>query len=571
MDTGSKTLAQLSEENKEAKYVSIEVASKISGYTKDYLERLCHLHKVSYKLWNNGALVIELESLLRATQAILLSYEGVAFVDKNELSDPPPDAGEQPMIAVLFDQKGAGNADRKSLTEHGAQPIPRFGESEDAIGNSFSFIGRAVVSDVEPGKKNKIPEVAEVKKPEVKPIEPAVIQSEKKEVTVVKKEEVRAEEKEDEAPDEAKEIKIKTPFAELPPAVTAAAGSVHVMIQPDNSDDDGMVARTISAVPGQKVEHLQIMNADAPAITVPRAPTKVKIVGDNWDHMLLGGEGKEEEKTPEVAAVTPVMNDAKPSETPSTYRPVETSLDREAHNDPVPLFPVIEKKGAAFVVSTIPHAGAVTAVPLAPITAPQRTVVFSPAPFDTAPAGISLPSSVVMNSRIATVDSVLAAQTGAVAPSVPMKQEISTLAPIVPKRTAPTLSTIPMHEEEHHLSIYEPHPLIKSTGFNATFAVMLIAASFLLLGDTYLKNAVGSVRPASTVAAVGAALGGSALATTSAPSSEAERDTNTGGVLPFSNDIVATSGTEANTVIVQPMFPGGAGKAYEFVVVPISK
>jgi hypothetical protein len=76
MDTGAKTLAQLSEEGKETKYVTLETGAKISGYTKDYLERLCLLNKVEYRLWSNGNFVIELDSLLRETQAILLSYEG---------------------------------------------------------------------------------------------------------------------------------------------------------------------------------------------------------------------------------------------------------------------------------------------------------------------------------------------------------------------------------------------------------------------------------------------------------------------------------------------------------------
>ena len=88
MDIGAQTLAQLSLENKEAKYITIEMGSNISGYTKEYLERLCRLNKVIYRIWNNGAFVIELESLLKETHTILLSYEGITFVDKSELSDP---------------------------------------------------------------------------------------------------------------------------------------------------------------------------------------------------------------------------------------------------------------------------------------------------------------------------------------------------------------------------------------------------------------------------------------------------------------------------------------------------
>jgi hypothetical protein len=39
-------------------------------------------------------------------------------------------------------------------------------------------------------------------------------------------------------------------------------------------------------------------------------------------------------------------------------------------------------------------------------------------------------------------------------------------------------------------------------------------------------------------------------------------------MLPFSSDIVATSGARANSIIVRPVFENGEGKAYEYIVVP---
>ena len=84
MDIGQKTLGQLSAERNEKKYVTLETAAKLSGYTKDYLERLCRLGKIEYRMWNNGQYVPELESLLRETHTILVSFEGVQMVNKEE-------------------------------------------------------------------------------------------------------------------------------------------------------------------------------------------------------------------------------------------------------------------------------------------------------------------------------------------------------------------------------------------------------------------------------------------------------------------------------------------------------
>lgn len=89
MDIGQKTLGQLSAERNEKKYITLETAAKISGYTKEYLERLCRLGKIEYRLWNNGQYVPELDSLLKETHTILVSFEGIQFVNKDETIEPP--------------------------------------------------------------------------------------------------------------------------------------------------------------------------------------------------------------------------------------------------------------------------------------------------------------------------------------------------------------------------------------------------------------------------------------------------------------------------------------------------
>lgn len=91
--------------NDEQKYVTLETGSKLSGYTQDYLERLCRLKKVGYRIRTDGQFVIELESLLQETQTILLSHDGVSFVDKGELADPVPEVTRGVLSSALKEVK----------------------------------------------------------------------------------------------------------------------------------------------------------------------------------------------------------------------------------------------------------------------------------------------------------------------------------------------------------------------------------------------------------------------------------------------------------------------------------
>jgi len=85
MDPDKKTLDQLSQGGKEKNYVTLETASKLSGYTKDYLERLCRFDHIEHGTLAEGQFVLELESLLRETHTILLNYEGIVFIDKKKI------------------------------------------------------------------------------------------------------------------------------------------------------------------------------------------------------------------------------------------------------------------------------------------------------------------------------------------------------------------------------------------------------------------------------------------------------------------------------------------------------
>ncbi len=612
MDTGSKTLAQLSEENKEIKYVSLDTASHISGYTKDYLERLCRLNKVAYMLGPNGAFVIELESLLRETQAILLSYEGVTFVEKSELTEPVARMGMDTTmlssasrevdtrVASLTGEKDMDGSSHRVFTERATREIPHFAQSEneEATGNSFSFVGRAVVSDVEPEYTKQQKAAPKVSVTPATP-EPVNIVDQKlpekpKEKLQEKKVEIQAEKtmiptvQTVVPPLEVKPMQFIVPKAEstVTPITATVPTAMHIKVMTEHEAES--VAKTIPAVSGSQVvlaafekrsEEEQTKEKPRGNIGVPHAPTKVKVMGDNWDEALLGNE--------KVKGTTHVQIKEDKQNITSPYRPIQTSIDREAHDDPAPLFPPIERKVQAPVIDAIVaevpkvtlHAFSESeqVVALAPVVeqpkVEQKTVVFDPASGVVAASSQKIvPASVVMSNRIAAVDSVIGVD------AIPMKGiplAVAAKEDRVPSK--PALAAIPMHEEQHHLSIYEAHPLMKSTGFNAVFAVMLLSASFLMIGGTYLQSAGSSLNSATYVAGVGAAIDNSVLQNDSAATIAASRQREvgtpeSGGILPFSNDIVATSGERTNTVIVRPVSrDGSTGKAYEFMVVPVAK
>lgn len=102
MDPERKTLADLSKEVKEKKYITLDTASKLSGYTIEYLERLCRLDKLEHRTILKGGFAIELQSLLRETHTLLISDNEIDFVDQRELA-PPVVAVSTPEEAPLVE------------------------------------------------------------------------------------------------------------------------------------------------------------------------------------------------------------------------------------------------------------------------------------------------------------------------------------------------------------------------------------------------------------------------------------------------------------------------------------
>lgn len=509
MDTGAKTLAQLSEEGKETKYVTLETGAKISGYTKDYLERLCLLNKVEYRLWSNGNFVIELDSLLRETQAILLSYEGITFVDKNELTDPVPQVVGNILSSVLGSASSGATAtplasyeDSPAFKSGIAQEVPTFGRTISEHSTPVSFIGRAVVSDaLHPEEKiEKKKESQKVPVPVAAPAPiPAAIEPSKKE----------------DAP-------VHVPIAKF------NMNAIHT--EAPSPATEKSVAEKV-----HEREHIPVIAVNT---------------HDDWDTQLLGSHLPKEEEVQHVP-VTKSESVAAPVTRAPEHVPTHLSIEK-APNIPVDDF--VPPQGQKVIVFS--DSGASEHV--APVQAVKQEVPHLLEPSIAAPVSliataphVSLPLSAALPLLTATPELNL--------PSV--KNEI-------PVRAAPVL---PMSTEEHHLTPYETHPLMKSTGFNMVFAALLIASSFVMLGGRVLENIGGKLNTAEYVAGVGAVGGSLPESKIGVPDDErAALQNGERAMLPFSNEVTATSGERENSIIIRPVFEDGPGKSYEYILVPES-
>jgi hypothetical protein len=121
-----------------------------------------------------------------------------------------------------------------------------------------------------------------------------------------------------------------------------------------------------------------------------------------------------------------------------------------------------------------------------------------------------------------------------------------------------------MPGEEHHLALYQTHPLMRSGGFNVVFAALLIVSSLALFGGKLLVDISGS-SSLDYIAGVGAA----------GERAESVKDERTmasesgeQAALPFSNQLSTSTGETEDSLIVRPVFESGPGKAYEYKLVP---
>jgi hypothetical protein len=442
MDTGNKTLAQLSEEGKEARYVTLEVASKLSGYTKEYLERLCASHKVHFLIWNNDQRVLELESLLKETHTILLSYEGIDFVDKAALTLPADDA-------FLVDSQGSEeDSDQDTLAHPLVSPIPHFVEngrlssSRESHAGMFSFTGRAVVSDSQ-------------------------------------------------HPGGTKEEETHVPISVL------HEGELDQHTWMLSSDNAPVVVKQIPEI--------------VTAVPPPHSSFHIPIMQSRESYAMSQDEGK--------SAAIPIISTSLTS-LPDDIASVDKS-DNFPTNDvsiptPTPVLSLQEEEKTISVRAE------------APLDGPRENIFpakrFSQVLQPTHPALPSLRS----------------------VPQTPMIDH----------------KNLPARPPEHHLTVIEHHPLMKSVGFNAAFALLFLLPSVALVGSVFTKEHGVRLGGDVNIAAVGVlneipAEPNVGVSVPSAPSAQEEQ-------LEFSDEVVVTEGQDPRSVLVQPIFKDGAGAVHEY-------
>jgi hypothetical protein len=458
------------------------VGSKLSGYTKEYLERLCVLHKVNFLLWNNDQHVIELESLLKETQTILLSYEGLDFVDKAGLSVPPA----EPFNLERIKEVSAQDEQARPL----AASIPHFVESgrlpsRELNAGMFSFTGRAVVSD------SRHPNDTEDKETHI-PIsvlhegaaeQPAVLSRASTPVILEKK-------------------------SEVPPAALQHMPLHMTVVQ--HHETPVMSQNTVKKV-------------SLPVTRESSIPPPVLPVHDDWEEHLFGGS-----LTPAIATPPPAPEALLPATPPVAlpYHPIHTSVDASPHHEDLPLFPKLIDK------SLLPA--------LLPAAKEEEKI-----PVRTAPSSVA-PSENIISAKD---------------PS-PVWQPPRSSLPVMRVMSQALMSeqkNLPQRAPEHHLAVLEPHPLMKSVGFNMSFALLFLIPSFIVWSGMLTRDAGVSSVKEMNLAAVGVLDETQAEPKESAPVFPAQEEQRE-----FSDEVVVAAGETPHSVLVQPIFKEGAGMVHEY-------
>ncbi len=610
MDQSVKTLAQLTEEGKDKKFVTLEVGAKLSGYTKDYLERLCRLNKVEYRLWNNGQHVIELDSLLRETHTILLSYEGITFVDKNELTLPPTVTETFPASAALKEVTTVAVAPLPPPTPPVQAPeeitlapqIPRFAEmtrSDEKISDlgTLSFVGRSVVSD--PLHPEEMKDEGSRATPQDSPSQLTPVAEVKDGASAVT------------TPPPAPEIKTAplplVPEVSVPlpqsvgkiPASSAVPVSMEKeKISPSLSEikTEGTVSEKVSAsfsasseTPTPVVQATPTPKAkpQMPPPVFPRIPIIAPMLNVNMKSPLSGRPMPKVEVTlprkPEpVVAVTPPS--VVPSNTPSKavqqipvpHKPgMEDIIGASMFAKPTPpRTKNLQRNDEALLRSSKTSA---TKDHWDELLLDQKTAQGSREKSPYHPIQTSLDASEhhetgpLFPTLLAKVATTVSSEVSSeMSESKAKDSTLPARAPIaIPAmRTMHQMvrdahnDTLPVIADMHLPSVRESHPLMKSPGFNIAFAVMLVASP-LLLGGFFVTKFIPQGGESLQVAGVGAATEEPHFPTAVSPSPSTV-------VLPFSDEVIVSKGATPNSIIVRPVFPDETGKSYEYRLVPVA-
>ena len=575
----------------EKKYVTLETGSKLSGYTQDYLERLCRLKKVDYRIWNNGQFVIELESLLQETQTILLSHDGIAFVDNGELADPVPEVVGSMLSSTLKEKNAVINSTPETVTpttpspqEVLVAPPPSIVESPEA---PIRSIPTPVVSPAPSPLQAEANEVV----PEVDPLSsPLITRTPMMRVPMS-------------VPVPPRPIKINTAVENIPvpvsPDVSTSVISSAPVVTPEiiipalEPKESVTPVTSTFAVEPTAVSTPTTIKQTVPFGSLPGGENSVKeeappegAVHDDWDAMLLGDVSV----SPSIPAPTsPTPISPAPPSVNREYHPIQTSVDPRPHHDDGPLFPVLNPNGVTKtknivspigMPSALPADTALSSIPEQNTSVGDRVVVYEPkdllsgTPVSTAGVVTSPVSSIPHKPGVINHELPI--------PSVPL--DVPVQIPVVPAaiirregavpslRVMPGLpavpqSNLPMKEEEHHLSIEEAHPLMKNVTLNLVFGAMVVGSSLLLLNSNFpdLREKLSDINSTSYVAGVGSAFNTHLQEGLSVPSTSIKELS-----LPFSDEVTVNPGTKPNSVVVQPVFKEGAGNSYEYAITPIA-
>lgn len=412
MDGELKTLDQLSGSPGDKKYITLDTGSQISGYTKDYLERLCRLDKVECGEWarGKGQFVVELNSLLRETHTLLISHDGLLFVDKREVTLP------------------------ESRSALGAVPSP--GKQPESSA-SIVFQPSSAPQSIPTWTSSKIP---------LSPPPPPAM--------------------------------IFQPPPSMQPAVPLPPPSV-VAQTPSQPPVPSLSPSPAPILPQQNFGgQAAPPPPPPPPASASRAPTPLPAYEDEWDKLLFAGANNIPEEPIEIKP--PPLSTAVPSpaplyETPSLYRPIETSVDPTPHYDPAPLFPPLTKKvsdaSAPLSVSPAPpspepHASIPTPSQPSARSTPATLSPQPPTTPRTAPPAPPRVYRVVVPRANTTVSSPASGEP----PRVPASPAASIPRPTSPglsqvlaqvlKQTPPQNgSNLPKIGDEHHLAVPPPHAI----------------------------------------------------------------------------------------------------------------
>lgn len=372
MDSDKKTLAELSGEVKEKKYVTLDTGSKISGYTKDYLDRLCRLNKIEHRLWVKGGFVVELGSLLRETHTLLISDDEISFVHKRELVEQPGEGVTTPSPAQTLGKVSAGSlATQKLAVERPATEVVASVGSTPPKSQTGSTQN---TGNVGTGSG-----------------------------------EIRTEEQKG--------------FSTPGNVGTGSMSSEAAIVEP--TPPEPLYAPSVARL--------------APSSILPSFPQTTKISPpppsqalppdlDEWETLLFGGASGTSEALDLPQAVVPPQNSL--YQTPSAYRPIQTSVDSSPHHDIAPLFPFSTEKA----------------------TDKENTMRKLEAPFLRPPSSRATPQvSQSSNDRTVALSPLLADE---------------------PSETFPKV-----YAGEHHLSISQPHSLVKGVTLSALVALFIVSSA----------------------------------------------------------------------------------------------